>query len=84
MMDDYINREAALDMCDDDGDRIRIRNIPAADVRSVVRARWEWNNHYGLYECSNCHNSFVDGEWVQEGKWRYCPSCGADMRGASL
>lgn len=54
--------------------------VPAADVRPVVRGRWEWNKHYGLYQCSNCHNSYVDIEWVKEGKWKYCPSCGADMR----
>lgn len=29
---DYISREAALDMCDDDYDRIRIRGLPAANV----------------------------------------------------
>lgn len=56
-----------------------IENIPPADVRPVVRGKWEWNEHYGLYECSNCHNSFVDEEWVKEGKWQYCPSCGACM-----
>lgn len=31
-MTDYISRETALDMCDDDYDRIRIRGLPAADV----------------------------------------------------
>ena len=38
-MGDFISREAALDMCDDDCDIIRIRNIPAADVVEVVRCR---------------------------------------------
>lgn len=44
-MDDYISREAALDMCDDDYDRIRIRGLPAADVRPAIR-------------CNNCRYYF--------------------------
>ena len=95
MATDYISREAAWNgiyNCptkrDADG-YIWVRtadvahmidDIPAADVREAVRGKWEWDNHYGLYGCSNCHNSFVDNEWVHEGKWRFCPSCGADMR----
>lgn len=95
MATEYISREAMHranrcewdGVCGDyDGHQIFIDNenmidsIPVADVRPVIRGKWEWNEHYGLYECSNCHNSFVDEEWVKEGKWQYCPSCGADMK----
>ena len=55
-MADYISREAALEMCDDDYDRIRIRGLPAADVVEVVRCKdcINWNGNdcvtlYGLY-----------------------------------
>ena len=92
-MDDYISREEALACFSDWIDRYghehsademveyqRIEDLPAAAVRPVVRGTWEWNKHYGLYECSNCHNSYVDHEWVKERKLQFCPSCGADMR----
>ena len=70
-----------LDICRNTCEDVQaIMSVPAADVRPVVRAEWEWNEHYGLYGCSNCHNSFVDKEWVKQGKWGYCPSCGADMQ----
>jgi len=57
-----------------------IDNIPAADVRPVVRGRWEWDVLDGtpgyrpvVLCCSNCHRVSFSG-------WDYCPNCGADMR----
>ena len=52
-----------------------IDSIPAADVRPVVRARWE---EFGeakqkFYSCSNCFATHY--------RWdNFCPNCGADMR----
>lgn len=48
--------------------------IPAADVRPVVRGKWE-RNERGNYICSNCkseHNAVFG--------FIFCPNCGADMR----
>ena len=52
----------------------------AADVRPVVRGRWEWDVLDGtpgyrpvVLCCSNCHRVSFSG-------WDYCPNCGADMR----
>lgn len=70
-MAEYIEKQAAIDACCfncsesnicvgtcDDTDRIR--NIPPADVRPVVRGRWKV--HYddiwpteSTQECSECH-----------------------------
>lgn len=89
-MTDYISREAAFNALlklvpkvDDDGYCWIIRgdaataidNIPAADVRPVVRARWN-TVKYPLYECSNCGAVYQD---VGYG-FNFCPNCGADMR----
>lgn len=53
--------------------------VPAADVRPVVKAHWIYHeDDYGdYYECSHCHDEYV----VYEGDmcWRYCPTCGAEM-----
>ena len=52
-----------------------VKNFPAADVRPVVRARWE---EFGeakqkFYSCSNCFATHY--------RWdNFCPNCGADMR----
>ena len=51
-------------------------NIPAADVRPVVRGKWERTSK-SLYACSECGNCVVDERIA--GMF-YCPSCGADMR----
>lgn len=57
--------------------------IPTADVRPVVRGRWEWNHRTGYYYCSNC--KAVSPREDQHGEYCDCPDfchrCGADMRG---
>jgi len=89
-MAEYISRDKALkviDALDDISDawgcaipmhtiKEKIKEIPAADVRPVVRARWN-TVKYPLYECSNCGAVYQD---VGYG-FNFCPNCGADMRG---
>ena len=48
--------------------------IPAADVRPVVRGKWI-TVMYHLYECSECGAAYQD---VGYG-FNYCPNCGAMM-----
>ncbi|MBO5967319.1 MAG: hypothetical protein J6S14_02340 [Clostridia bacterium] len=57
-------------------------NVPAADVREVVRGKWIKDCDYH-FRCSVCGDRWV----VSNGKpldivngWSYCPNCGADMR----
>lgn len=42
------------------------------------REKGEWIEHEKVYECSNCNIIRAKGT---TGKYNYCPSCGADMRG---
>lgn len=54
-----------------------IRNLPAADVRPVMRGRWlhkETTDHFHVVgQCSVCkERKRIDN---------FCPHCGADMRG---
>lgn len=53
--------------------------VPAADVRPVVKAHWIYHEDDcgDYYECSHCHDEYV----VYEGGmcWKHCPTCGAYM-----
>ena len=60
-----------------------LRGMPAADVAPVRHGRWErvipsksaakWSTKVS---CSNCHSAGYAHH-------KYCPNCGADMRGSS-
>ena len=54
--------------------------IPAADVRPVVRGKWD-DDGYGWVRCSICRGAIA----VARGgnKFNFCPNCGADMREGS-
>ena len=59
----------------------QVKALPPADVRPVVRGRWEPSEKFkGYVSCSICHDCYVELEWVTKMKWNYCPHCGADMR----
>lgn len=73
----------------------RIDNLPAADVRPVVRGHWvkargSWVTPGGdpVWECSECgkgvHVYGIEhgtyGSDIADGQWVSCPNCGADMR----
>ena len=95
---EYISKEAALACFSDWIDRYghehtademveyqKIEDLPAADVRPVVRGHWidmkPTNEETGLpisikgpdFRCSNCG--------ATEFPSNFCPNCGADMRG---
>ena len=93
-MDEYIDREAALDAITDLAGKVSTRSayeavwksarvlekIPTADVAPVVHGRWA---HLGGDEwcCSAC--GFVittEGSWDKPTK-KYCEDCGARMDG---
>ena len=68
----------ATDILDDVVDEIDY--IADADVQEVKHGKWERREEYhGYLGCSECHNAFIMREWVQNGKWNYCPTCGARM-----
>ena len=80
-MSDYISREEAIDAVFEamaDGRAIFpvLNNLPAADVRPVVRGKWEKTSK-SLYACSECGNCIID---ERVSGCFFCPNCGADMR----
>ena len=63
-------------------DKQAILDLPAADVRPVVRGKWLQDCDYH-FRCSVCGDRWT----VSNGNpldlsngWNYCPNCGADMR----
>lgn len=56
-----------------------ISAIPAADVRPVVRAKWEDDWETGCSECSACGESYLWEDYDGVGEWNFCPNCGAWM-----
>ena len=59
-----------------------IKKAPAADVKPVVHGMWrvihQTINPFGVeLECSNCEQRTIFGN----ASAKFCPNCGADMRG---
>ena len=90
MATEYISREAAIDAVDVcnlhrgiiDALQAIISDIPAADVRPVMRGKWNVVEKplekATICECSKCKHRI----WMYDGDdgWNYCPHCGTDMR----
>lgn len=63
-----------------------VSEIPAADVRPVVRGRWIKQNDDpldGNFYCSACHSGIdiaTGSETPIDREMFFCPNCGADMR----
>ena len=89
-MDDYIKRKNALDLIESAGALGWSKNqmyeemqkVPAADVESVVHARWIWQENAEDFYCSACY------EWLDvpiyssdslRQRARRCRYCGAKM-----
>lgn len=83
-MAEYIEREAVLEFVEPDARPFlaeRIKSIPTADVRPVVRGKWipvirYIENTVVGWECSVCGFG-ID---ISEDGFNYCPKCGADLR----
>lgn len=88
-MDEYIRRGEAIEQFEDSTSaipeklaRIRIEEVPAADVSPVRHGQWipaqDYSNGNEDIECSSC------GEWFKSlelcgrlGEPNYCPVCGS-------
>lgn len=65
-----------------------IKAFPSADVQPVRHGHWDettepcgWTDE-DCAECSECHNTFVLGDYTMEDireSFKYCPNCGARM-----
>lgn len=99
-MAEYISRNAAIEAMYKDAEANpnhtfwtsqfeALRDIPAADVRPVLRGKWiqttqpmGWRDEE-CAECSVCGEDFVLDEWAMDeftNLMNFCPNCGADMR----
>ena len=88
-MAEYISRKEALEnwpLCDEPGDAYQyIKNLPAADVRPVVRGHWigtkeaaDMGDIMKEFTCSVC--GCCEWDCTESESFNFCPKCGADMR----
>ena len=57
-----------------------VNDIPTADVRENVKGEWIWGDEG--YHCSKClFHAYGNTLDCLDGTYKYCPNCGADMRG---
>ena len=96
MPDEYISREAALEIttrtCGDYAAAFaEIRKLPAADVAEVVQGQWEGEGDgyadgeivLDVWHCSQCGYCIDDGTDNPDCLPKHCPNCGARMDGGA-
>lgn len=63
----------------------KVNRMPTADVRPNVRGEWIQRGLRGQYHCSNCKHEILTNVYFDNNDvkrlWKFCPNCGADMRG---
>lgn len=87
-MSDFVSKEILYNLCQPSGVcRLHVSMIdqmPAADVRPVVRGRWLKEENIfddSTYVCSACNEPWTIIEGTpKENNMNFCPNCGADMR----
>lgn len=55
--------------------------ISPDEVRGV--GEWEDAKQHGLCRCSVCKDCYIEKDYITQAKWKYCPNCGARMKGVS-
>jgi hypothetical protein len=61
-----------------------VKEFPAADVQPVKHGKWEYYKNNGIintYICTNCQGKVEMAIDVEPSRFKYCPNCGANMRG---
>ena len=56
-----------------------IECAPTVNAEPVRHATWGKGICCGFVGCSECHDVFINSDWLHDGKWKYCPNCGAKM-----
>ena len=55
-------------------------DAPTIDPESLrQRGRWEKATLNGYLCCSACKDVYIYEDWLADGKWSFCPNCGAKM-----
>jgi hypothetical protein len=85
----------STDVCADYGDgfcehgystplfRLMVSETPTVDAVEVVHGEWEKAEYGGFVRCDKCKDVYIDESWLTDGKWNYCPNCGAKMDGGN-
>ena len=61
-----------------------IQDMQTIEERKTGKWSVEFSPAYkgGAYcECSQCNYKFAMGAYFEPDEWKFCPNCGADMRG---
>ena len=61
-----------------------IKMTPTVDAAPVIHGHWDEGVHHDYCCCSNCRDVYILAEWLTDGKWNYCPNCGAKMDGGKM
>ena len=56
-----------------------IADVPTVDAVGVVHGRWEKAEYNGWMRCDKCKDVYIEEGYLGNGKWNYCPNCGAKM-----
>jgi hypothetical protein len=89
MMDEYIRKKDAIELCNNPLSEQSMRLIPPADVVPVMHGKWEDKEviHKKCIEewqsarCSACGKYHTTPYMYYFDDFNFCPNCGADMRG---
>ena len=89
-MSDLIKREDAIRAFNKATKRIfsdkHLGETIVGQIPSADRPQGYWINDNGAFRCSVCgerEDAFIDGwDWEVCGASKFCPSCGAQMKGA--
>ena len=61
-----------------------VKNAPTINPDDLSpRGRWEKTEYNGFVRCSACRDVYIDESWLEDGKWKFCPNCGARMEETS-
>ena len=55
-----------------------IEDAPTIDPESL-RPHGRWEEINGYLRCSECKDVYIYEDWIEDGKWKFCPNCGAQM-----
>lgn len=56
---------------------------PTGAAAQVIHGHWDEGVYHDYCCCSNCRDVYILAEWLTDGKWNYCPNCGAKMDGGA-
>lgn len=45
----------------------------------ILQPHGRWEEINGYLRCSECKDVYIYEDWIEDGKWKFCPNCGAKM-----